>query len=57
MNSGGLRIDLAIEPGESKRTVRLSDLYKMFPSENIVCCYELTWEELLTALEYGAISS
>lgn len=53
MNAGGLRIDLAIEPGESKRTVRLSDLYKMFPSENIVCCYELTWEELLTALEYS----
>lgn len=53
MNAGGLRIDLAIEPGESKRTVRLSDLYKMFPSENIVCCYELTLEELLTALEYS----
>ena len=53
MNAGGLRIDLDIEPGENKRTITLGDLYKMFPSENSVCCYELTWEELLTALEYA----
>ena len=53
MNAGGLRIDLDIEPGENKRTITLGDLYKMFPSENSVCCYELTWEELLTALEYS----
>ena len=53
MNSGGLRTDLEISPGEDRRTVTLSDLYRMFPSENIVCCYELTWGELLTALEYS----
>jgi 2',3'-cyclic-nucleotide 2'-phosphodiesterase (5'-nucleotidase family) len=53
MNAGGLRIDLDIEPGENKRTITLGDLYKMFPSENSICCYELTWEELLTALEYA----
>ncbi len=53
MNTGGLRIDLNIDPGENKRTVILNDLYKMFPNENIVCCYELTWGELLTALEYS----
>ena len=53
MNSGGLRLDLSIDPDETKRTITLADLYKMFPSENIVCCYELTCEELLTALEYA----
>ena len=53
MNTGGLRLDLDIAPGENRRKVTLSDLYNMFPSENIVCCYELTWEELLTAFEYS----
>lgn len=57
MNSAGIRTELAILPGKSSRAVTLSDLYDMFPNENRICCFELTWEELLTALEYSITRS
>ena len=53
VNSGGLRSDFTVDPQEGTRKIVLSDLYTMFPFENGVCCFELTWEELLTALEYA----
>jgi 2',3'-cyclic-nucleotide 2'-phosphodiesterase (5'-nucleotidase family) len=53
INSGGLRADFKVDSQEGNRKIVLSDLYTMFPFENGVCCFELTWEELLIALEYA----
>lgn len=53
INSGGLRVDFTVDPQAGARKIYLSDLYDMFPFENRVWCFELTWEELLTALEYA----
>ncbi|MBR3494248.1 MAG: 5'-nucleotidase C-terminal domain-containing protein [Clostridia bacterium] len=52
-NNGGLRVDLRLEPGKDRRPVTRSDVYTMFPFGNAVYLYELTFGELLTALEYA----
>lgn len=53
VNKGGLRTDLPLEEGADKRIITRSDMYTMFPFNNEIYCFELTYEELLTALEYA----
>ena len=53
VNEGGLRTDLPLEEGKDKRMITRSDIYTMFPFNNEIYCFELTYEELLTVLKYG----
>ena len=53
VNGGGLRTDLALGEGEDKRIITRSDMYTMFPFNNEIYCFELTYGELLTVLEFS----
>ena len=53
VNNGGLRIDLELNPATGRRSVTASILYSMFPFENELWYFDLTWKELLTVLEYA----
>lgn len=53
INGSGLRTDLTVDPDRGSRTITLYDIYQAFPFDNRIFCYELTYEELLTALEYS----
>ena len=53
VNAGGLRLDMPIEEGKDRREITRSDAYTLFPFNNTVYRYRLTYEELLTALEYA----
>ena len=53
VNSGALRVDLAIEEGSDRRSITLSDIYMMFPFNNLTCCFEITYEDLLEVLDYS----
>ena len=48
MNGGGIRADIAA--GDIKN----SDLYKVFPYGNMICVVELSGQQILDALEWGA---
>ena len=53
VNKYGIRTDLVLKEGEDKRMITRSDMYTMFPFSNAIYCFDLTYEELLTALEYA----
>ncbi len=53
VNNGGLRADVVIEEGQDRRDVTLSDIHTLFPFDNRIYCYELTYGDLLAALEYS----
>lgn len=53
VNSGGLRVDFPVESGKDSRAITRSDVYTMFPFDNRVYLFDLTWEDLLGALEYS----
>lgn len=57
INSGGLRLDLELRVYDDVRFITASDVYAMFPFENRIYCYELTYTEFLHALEYSLTSS
>ena len=53
INRGGLWTDMRLEDGADRRTIYRSDIYTMFPFDNTMQCYELTWAELLEAFDYS----
>ncbi len=53
VNGGGIRTEIFLEDGADRRDITLSDIYTMFPFGNKAYCYELTWEEFMTALNYA----
>ena len=53
VNAGGIRMDITLLEGQEKRGITRSDIYAMFPFENALYCYELTYEDLLTLLQYS----
>ena len=53
INAGSLRLDLDLNQATGRRSVTLSTLSSMFPFENELWYFDLTWKELLTALEYA----
>ena len=57
VNGGGIRMDINIPEGQDRKSVRASDVYAMFPFENRLYCYELTYEEFLTLLQYALTES
>ncbi|MBR3036207.1 MAG: 5'-nucleotidase C-terminal domain-containing protein [Lachnospiraceae bacterium] len=56
VNSGGIRTDLVITSGW-RRLLTVSDIYTMFPFNNRLYCYELTYEDFLTLLRYALTES
>ena len=57
VNSGGLRVEFPVDSVKGERNISLSDIYTMFPFDNRIYLFELTYEDLLTALEYGLSSA
>ena len=55
MNSGGVRVSLDVTGG--RRVITAADVYDVFPFGNFIYCYELTYGELLTLLEYSLTQS
>lgn len=56
VNSGGIRLDIPFEEGEVRHSITAADVYAMFPFENLIYCFELTYEDLLTLLQYSMTS-
>ncbi|MBP5765454.1 MAG: 5'-nucleotidase C-terminal domain-containing protein [Clostridia bacterium] len=57
VNSGGIRLSFEIEKGKKVRYITASDVYTMFPFSNTIYLYELTYNDLLTLLEYSLTSN
>ena len=57
VNSGGIRTDFDLPYGEKQRPFTASDIYAMFPFENRIYCYDLTYKEFLRVLEYSLTSA
>ena len=53
VNSGGIRQDFKIPEGTDRREISAGDVYTMFPFDETLLVFEITYEELLTALRYG----
>ena len=57
INSGGIRADFYVPDGTDRRIITLSDVYTMFPFENKIYCFELSYPEFLTLLQYSLTKS
>ena len=57
INGGGIRADFSLQSGADRRVITLSDVYTMFPFENKIYCFELTYPEFLTLLYYSLTKS
>ena len=53
INSGGLRKDYTIPEGSDRRYINAGDVYEMFTFDDPFVCFEITYEELLTAFNYS----
>lgn len=56
VNSGGIRTSFPLG-GLSRRDIRVSDVYEMFPFSNATYVYEITYADLLQLLEYSLTKS
>ena len=52
-NGTGLRIELPLENGATSREITLADVHSLFPFGNKIYLFEITYEDLLTALKYA----
>ena len=52
-NKRGIRTSLTIGKGRQSRPVTLGDIHEVFLFDNIIFCFEITYEELLAVLEYS----
>ena len=52
VNNGGIRTSFPLN-GAPTRNITVSNVYEMFPFDNLVYVYELTYTDLLTLLEYS----
>ena len=55
VNGGGIRTSFPLQG--DRRIISASDVYTMFPFNNMIYCYELTYEEFLKLLRYSLTSS
>ena len=53
VNSGGVREDINLKPGEDRHMLHLADIYSMLPFDDMLYCYEITYEELLDVFNYS----
>ena len=58
VNGGGIRTDMTMNADNRwQRTITVSDIYTMFPFNNLLYCYELTYQELLELMTYALTES
>ena len=58
VNGGGIRTDIVMtRENPWRRTITASDIYTMFPFNNKLYTYEITYPELLTLLRYALTDS
>ncbi|MBO4446824.1 MAG: bifunctional metallophosphatase/5'-nucleotidase, partial [Bacteroidales bacterium] len=55
VNAGGIRTTLPLN-GQSRRDITVANVYEMFPFNNTIYVYEITYAELLQLLEYSMTS-
>ncbi len=53
VNSGGLRTDVTLSYGEDKKYITYSDVYTLFPFDNHIYTYEITYDELVKVFNYS----
>ncbi|MBO4411467.1 MAG: bifunctional metallophosphatase/5'-nucleotidase [Lachnospiraceae bacterium] len=53
MNSGGIRTEFRLTGFSWNRPITASDVYTMFPFNNLIYCYEVTYRDLLDLLTYS----
>lgn len=56
VNHGGVRKSFVVEEGQDHLDIRVEDVYLLFPYENPIYCYEITYEDLLKVFQYGVTS-
>lgn len=56
VNRGGVRTTFPLE-GKKRRDITVSDIYEMFPFNNNVYVYRITYEDLLQLFEYSLTES
>lgn len=52
VNNGGVRTSFPLN-GAAQRNITVSNVYEMFPFDNLIYVYELTYADLLTLMEYS----
>ena len=52
VNNGGVRTSFPLN-GAAQRNITVSNVYEVFPFDNLIYVYELTYADLLTLLEYS----
>ena len=52
VNNGGVRTSFPLN-GAKKRNITVSNVYEMFPFDNLIYVYELTYADLLQLMEYA----
>ena len=52
-NKAGIREEFPVESGAGRRMIKIRDIYSMLPFDTAIHCYELSYGELLTALQYA----
>lgn len=52
-NNGGIRVEFPLKKGEDRRYITAGDVYSMFPFENTIRLFRLTYEEFLQLMEYS----
>ena len=55
VNGGGVRTSLPLN-GQSRRNITVSNVYEMFPFNNTIYVYRITYAELLQVFEYAMTS-
>ena len=56
VNSSGVRTYFTLG-GESQRNITRANVYEMFPFDNLVYVFELTYEDLLSVFKYSMTST
>lgn len=55
VNSGGIRTTFPLN-GQASRNITVANAYEMFPFDNLIYVYDLTYAELLQVFEYALTS-
>lgn len=52
VNAGGVRVSYPLN-GAEKKDITVADIYEMFPFDNLVYVYEITYDDLLRVFNYA----
>jgi hypothetical protein len=53
VNHGGIRAEFVLEEGKDQRDIIVNDVYTLFPFDNKIYCFEITYEDLLQVFQYA----